>query len=190
MPTAAEPIETTATEEPYAPSAVPRGGPDRSDVLTQARLLAAEAAGVAANVEMNVHRLRPEFIDAWRRLYGAFIGRHIALERLPFTPGAADAEIRQWQERVRVMRQSIACELGAPAPAQPGAVPTAQAAPAPAEKKGWPTWAILLGLGGGGILLWKIGQWIFTPSYTSTSQVVADVAQTADAVNDVRRNNR
>jgi len=183
MPTA-DPIEVSYTDEqPYAPSAVPSSGPDRGDVLTQARLLAAEAAGVAANVEMNVHRLRPEFVDAWRRMYGAFIGRHIALERLPFTPVTADAEVRQWQGRVRVLRQSLACELGQQT--QPNATPAAQ--PAPVERKRWPWWAIMLGLGGGGILLWKIGQWIFTPSYTSTSQVVADVAQTADAVNDVRR---
>lgn len=184
MPTA-EPIETTCTEEPaYTPSAVPRGGPDRADVLTQARLLAAEAAGVAALVEGAVGKARPEFVDAWRRWYGAWLGRHIALERLPWEPAVADAEVGRWQQRLGAWRQGLTLETRSQ---QTDAAPTPAAASAPAPRKGWPWWAVMLGLGGGGILLWKVGQWIFTPSYTSTGQIVNDVVETADAVNGVRR---
>jgi len=181
MPTA-EPIETTCTEEPYEPSVTPPQGVTRADVLTQARLLAAECNGVAALVEGGVGTIRHEFLDAWRRYYGAWLGRYFALERLPFEIDKTDAEIRQWQGRLRAWRAGLQSELGQQA--QPSAPPAT--APVPV-KKAWPWWAVALGLGGGGILLWKIGQWVFTPSYTSTSAVVADVAQTVDAVNDVRR---
>lgn len=181
MPTA-EPLEADFTEQPYEPSVTPPQGVTRADVLTQARLLAAECNGVAAIVEGGVGKVRPEFLDAWRRWYGAWLGRYFSLERLPFEIDKTDAEIRQWQGRLRAWRAGLQCELGQQATpeAPPAAAPVVQ-------RKGWPWWAVALGIGGGGILLWKVGQWIFTPSYTSTSAVVADVAQTVDAVNDVRR---
>ena len=184
MPTA-EPIEASYTEQPYEPSVAPARGVTRADVLTQVRLCAAEANGVAALVEGGVGTIRHEFLDAWRRWYGAFLGRFFSLERLPFEINKTDDEIRQWQQRLTAWRVGLQSELGQSA--APEAPPAA--APAPV-KKGWPWWAVALGLGGGGILLWKIGQWVFTPSYTSTSAVVADVAQTVDAVNDVRRERR
>lgn len=183
MPTA-EPLEADYTEQPYEPSVTPPQGVTRADVLTQARLLAAECNGVAALVEGGVGTIRHEFLDAWRRWYGSWLGRALALERFPFEISKTDDEIRQWQGRLRAWRAGLQSELGQQA--QQTAAPVAQAAPVPV-KKGWPWWAVALGLGGGGILLWKIGQWVFTPSYTSTGAVVADVAQTVDAVNDVRR---
>jgi hypothetical protein len=177
-----EPLEAEFTEQPYEPSVAPPQGVTRADVLTQARLLAAECNGVAALVEGGVGTVRHEFLDAWRRWYGAWLGRYFALERLPFDIAATDAEIRQWQGRLRAWRAGLSSELGQ------SVAPSAPPAAAPVQvKKGWPWWAVALGLGGGGILLWKVGQWIFTPSYTSTGAVVADVAQTVDAVNDVRR---
>lgn len=187
MPTA-EPIDANYTEQPYEPSAVPPTGITRADVLTQARILAAEINGVAALVEQHAARLRPEVVDAWRKWAGAWVGYHIALERLPFEAVKTDDELKRRSGRLRQWREGLAAEVAmftAPQAAPAAAAPVAQ--PAPTEKKGWPWWAVVLGIGGGGILLWKVSEWIFTPSYTSTAQVVADVAQTADAVNAVRR---
>ena len=182
MPTA-EPLEAEYTETPYTPSVAPPRGVTREDVLTVARILAAEINGVAALVEGGVGKpgMRPEFVDAWRRWSGAFCGYHIALERLPFDIEATDAKLKRHADALRVWRQGLQFELvSVSAPA---------ASPALA-KPGWPWWAKLLGFGGGAILVYKIGAWIFTPSYTSTGQVVTDVVETADAVNNVRQARR
>lgn len=180
----AEPIEATAAEDQsYTPS-VPSSGPDRADVLTQARKLAAECNGVAALVEQNVFKLRGEFTDAWRCWYGTWLGRHIYLERMPFKPGETDAEVARWQQRLATWRAGLNAELGTFAPAAAGPQPVVATEP---PRRGWPWWAKWLGIGGGVILVWKVGQWLLGPSYSSTAQVVSDVAQTADAVNGTRK---
>lgn len=188
MPTAAELIEADYTDEqPYAPSVAPPVGLTRDDVLTQARILGAEINGVAALVEQHAARLRPEVVEAWRRWAGAWLGYHIALERLPFEVVKTDDELKRRSGRLRQWREGLAAEVAMFTAPQAGTAQQQQPAVAPAERRGWPWWAKLLGLGAGGMLVYKVGQWLFTPSYTSTAQVVTDVAQTADAVNDARR---
>ena len=185
MPTAAEPIEVEYQDEtPYTPSVAPPAGLTRADVLTNARILAAEINGIAALVEQHAARLRPEVVDAWRAWAGAWTGLHIALERLPFEVAKTDDDLKRRTGRLRQWREGLAAEVAMFTAPQTSATPAPAAQP---EKKGWPTWAKLLGLGGGAVLLYKVGQWLFTPSYTSTAQVVTDVAQTADAVNAARK---
>lgn len=178
-----EPLETEFTETPYAPSVAPPQGVTRADVLTQTRRLAAEINGVAALVEGGVGKpgMRHEFVDAWRRWCGAFIGYHIALERLPFDIEQTDAKLKRHENALRVWRQGLQFEL---APAQ---TPQQVVQTAPAEKKGWPWWGVVLGLGGGGIVLWKVGQWLFSSPYQSTGAAINDVIETGSTVNDVRK---
>ena len=184
-----EPIEVEYQEEAgFTPSVAAPPRLDRADVLTQLRLCAAEASGFAALVEGSVGKVRAEFIDAWRRWFGAFLGRFFALERLPFDPAKTDEEVKAWQGRLRAWRAGFQAEVGAPVGAAvPAPPPAPQPQAAPAERKGWPTWAKLLGLGGGAILAYKVVQWALTPSYTSTAQVVGDVVDTARTVNSARQ---
>jgi hypothetical protein len=185
MPTA-DPLEVEFTEQPYAPSVAPPQGVTRADVLTCARQLMAECSGVAALVEGGVGKpgMRPDFVDAFRRWYGTLLGYHIALERLPFDIEKTDEKLKRHANALRVWRQGLQFEL-APAQTAQQSAPTPQTAPA--EKKGWPMWAVLLGLGGGGVVLWKVGQWLFSSPYQSTGAAINDVIETGSTVNDVRK---
>jgi hypothetical protein len=112
------------------------------------------------------------------------LGRHIWLERMPFEVEVTDSKLKQHENALRVWRQGLQFEL-APAQTATQGVPVPQSAPA--EKKGWPWWGVVLGLGGGGIVLWKVGQWLFSSPYQSTGAVINDVVETGSTVNDVRK---
>jgi hypothetical protein len=181
-----QPLDVEFTETPYAPSVAPPQGITRADVLTQARILSAEISGVAALVEGGVGKpgMRHEFVDAWRKWAGSWSGFYISLERLPFDIEKTDEKLKRHANALRVWRQGLQFELAPAQTAQQG-VPTPQTAPA--EKKGWPWWGSLLAIGGGGIVLWKVGQWLFSSPYQSTGAAISDVVETGSAVNDVRK---
>jgi hypothetical protein len=169
MPADPNIIETTEADAPYEPSVTPPKL-TRADVLTQVRILATQvnAFGVLVEQAARNARMRTEFVDAWRRWAGSFVGWHIALERTPFHPEVAVPMLRQREGMLKTWRQGLDTEMGQ---AQQAGVGVAQPAPASEpvpEKKGIlstiPYWVLIpagIGVAVGGYygMRWVFRQW-------------------------------
>jgi hypothetical protein len=103
----------------------------RAQVVTEARIVMAQAQGIAGLVEqaaMNP-RMRREFLNSWRRWFGALIGYTSWLERNHFDWEEALKTVRQREAALGMWRAGLQMEL------QQGVPPTVGATAPPVEVK-------------------------------------------------------
>lgn len=184
-------IETTEADVPYTESVAPPQE-DRASVLTKVRIIAAQAQGLAGAIEQAAMspRMRTEFIDAWRRWYGSFLGWQLALERLPFHVEDVLPMLRQRESMIKTWRHGFAVEMGTGAGV--GSTQTAAVAPAAvqpvasAEKKpgilSTVPWYILIPAGiGAGVGVYFGFRWIFKQWFSGAEDNIRGAAELVDA---------
>jgi len=129
MPVEPQYIDASAVE--YADEFEPSVAPPpltRAQVLTEARILLAQATGVGALVEqaaMNPH-MRHDFLHAWRRWLGSVIGQCGFWERRPFDYDSALKNIREREAALKMWRVGLQMEISPPPPLVVGTAPPAE----------------------------------------------------------------
>jgi plasmid maintenance system antidote protein VapI len=111
-----EPIEAEYTEDAPRHEEKPVASLSREDVQNSARLLTAEATGVSALVEgASSHpKMRRDFVQSWRRWFGAWMAFWTNMERQPFNLEQTRDAVAKQHRMLQVWRVAMRQEIEEP----------------------------------------------------------------------------